>query len=168
MVLALFDDYRNSSRPQVERVLSLLLVLMLSLIAASCGTSQGSNANQQALALSQSLPGGAVSQTYNAVLSVNGGSNPYQFSVASGSLPPGVSLNPVTGSFTGQPTTAGLYTFQVMVKDSPRLDQGTRSYAVQIANGGGVSVSVPPASVTLSSGGTQQFTATVTGTSNTA
>ena len=168
MVLALFDDYRNSSRPQVERVLSLLLVLMLSLIAASCGTSQGSNANQQALALSQSLPGGAVSQTYNAVLSVNGGSNPYQFSVASGSLPPGVSLNPVTGSFTGQPTTAGLYTFQVMVKDSPRFDQGTRSYAVQITNGGGVSVSVTPAGVTLSSGGTQQFTATVTGTSNTA
>lgn len=165
--LALFEDYRNSSRQHVERVISLVLVVTVCLIAASCGTSQSSNSNPQALALSGSLPGGAVSQPYNAVLSVNGGSNPYQFSVASGSLPPGVTLNPVTGSFTGQPTTAGLYSFQVMVKDSPRTDQGTRSYAVQIG-AGGVSVSVTPTSATLSSGGTQQLTATVTGTSNTA
>lgn len=164
---ALFEDYRNPSRPHVERVISLVLVVMLSLIAASCGTSQTSNSNQQALSLSQSLPSGAVSQYYNAVLSVNGGSNPYQFSVASGSLPPGVTLNPVTGSFTGQPSTAGLYSFQVMVKDSPRLDQGMRLYAVKITTGG-VTVSVTPMGVTLSSGGTQQFTASVTGTSNTA
>jgi hypothetical protein len=166
--LAIFKDYRNASRPQVERVFSLILLVIISLIATSCGTAQGSSANQQALTLSQSLPSGAVSQPYNAVLSVNGGSNPYQFSLASGSLPPGVSLNPVTGSFTGAPTSTGLYSFQVMVKDSPRLDQGVRSYAVQIGAGGGISVSVAPTGVTLSSGGTQQFTATVTGTSNTA
>jgi hypothetical protein len=166
--LALFEDYRNSSRPQVERVFLLVLVVIVSLIATSCGTSQTSNSNLQALALSQSLPGGAVSQPYNAVLSVNGGSNPYQFSVASGSLPPGVTLNPVTGSFTGQPITAGLYSFQVMVKDRPRLEEGTRSYAVQIGGRSGISVSIAPMGVTLSSGGTQQFTASVTGTSNTA
>src|SRR5277367_3394471 len=75
--LALFKAYRNSPRQHVERVISLVLVVVLSLIAASCGTSQNSNSNQQALALSGSLPGGAVNQTYNAVLSVNGGSNPY-------------------------------------------------------------------------------------------
>ena len=163
---ALFEDYRNSSRPHVERVILVVMVVMVSLIAASCGT-QTSSSSQQALALSASLPGGSVNQTYNAVLSVSGGSNPYQFSVASGSLPPGITLNPATGSFTGQPTTAGLYSFQVMVQDSPRPDQGTRSYAVQIGSGG-VSVSLTPTGVTLSSGGTQQFTATVTGTSNTA
>ena len=166
--LALFEDYRNSSRQHVERVISLVLVALLSLIAVSCGSAQNSNMNPQALTLSASLPGGAVNQTYNAVLSVNGGTNPYQFSVASGSLPPGVTMNPATGSFTGQPTTSGLYSFQVLVKDSPRSDQGTRSYAVQIGGAGGVSVSVAPTSVTLSSSGTQQFTATVTGTSNTA
>ena len=168
---ALFKDYRNSSRQQVERVFALLLVVMISLIATSCGTnaSAANNNSPQALTLSGSLPGGSVNQTYNAVLSVNGGSNPYQFSLASGSLPPGLTLNPTTGSFSGQPTTAGLYSFQVMVKDSPRPDSGTKSYVVQVGAGGGagVSVSVTPTSVTLSSSGTQQFTATVTGTSNT-
>jgi len=146
----------------------LALVAVLSLIAASCGTSaQGSNSNPEALALFGALPSGSVNQTYNAVLSVTGGSNPYQFSVASGSLPTGVSLNPVTGSFTGQPTTAGLYSFQILVKDSPRSDQGTKSYVVQIS-AGGVSVGVTPINVTVPPSGTQQFTATVTGTSNTA
>src|ERR1700722_14174768 len=128
---ALFGDCRKfSHRQQVERVIALLVVLMVTLIAVSCGTNaQGSNNNSpQALTLSASLPGGSVSQTYNAVLSVNGGSNPYQFSVASGTLPPGLTLNPTTGSFSGQPTTAGLYSFQVMVKDSPRPDSGTKSY----------------------------------------
>ena len=85
---ALFKDYRNSSRQQVERVFALLLVVMISLIATSCGTnaSAANNNSPQALTLSGSLPGGSVNQTYNAVLSVNGGSNPYQFSLASGSL----------------------------------------------------------------------------------
>ena len=58
-----------------------------------------------------------------------------------------------------------------MVKDSPRPDSGKQTYAVQIGPGGGgsgVSVSVSPTSANLSSSGTQQFTATVTGTSNTA
>lgn len=161
-------NYRNSSR-NVERVCALGVVLMIALLTVSCGTTAQANSNSpQSLALSGSLPGGAIHQDYNAVLSVNGGTSPYQFSVASGSVPPGLTLNPATGSFTGQPTTTGLYKFQVMVKDSPRPDSGLQSFAVQISTGGGVSVSVAPASVTVSSSGTQQFTASVTGTSNTA
>jgi hypothetical protein len=167
----LLGDYRNSSRMHVERVFALGLVLILAFLTASCGTNaQASGNSPQSLAISGSLPGGAVHQSYNAVLSVNGGTSPYQFSIGSGSLPPGLTLNPATGSFTGQPTSAGLYTFQVVVKDSPRADSGTQSYLVQIGNGGGggVTVSVSPTSATLSSGGTQQFAATVTGTANTA
>ncbi len=152
----------------VERVFALGLVLILAFLTASCGTTAQANGSPQSLAISGSLPGGAVHQSYNAVLSVNGGTSPYQFSIGSGSLPPGLTLNPATGSFTGQPTSTGLYQFQVMVKDSPRPDFGTQSYVVQIGAGGGVSVSVSPASVTLTSGGTQQFTANVTGTANTA
>ncbi|MGO9073110.1 MAG: putative Ig domain-containing protein, partial [Terriglobales bacterium] len=105
------------------------------------------------------------------VLSVSGGNSPYQFSVVSGALPPGVSLNSTTGSITGQPTAAGNYTFVVGVTDKPNFGAGTHSYSVAIRNhgyGGGITVSVSPSSVTLSSGGNQQFTATVTGTANTA
>jgi hypothetical protein len=168
--IALFGDCRKFSRKGVERAFALAFVLTVALITVSCGSNaQGANSNSpQALVVSGSLPSGAVDQSYNAVLSVNGGATPYQFSLASGSLPPGLTLNPTTGSFTGQPTTAGLYSFEVMVKDSPRPDHGTQSFAVQIGAGGtGVSVSVSPTSATLSSGGSKQFTATVTGTANT-
>ncbi len=75
-----------------------------------------------------SLPSGTVSQTYNAVLSVSGGSSPYYFSVKTGTLPSGVSLNPATGTFSGKPTSAGMYAFEVIVTDSPLLDQGSQSF----------------------------------------
>jgi hypothetical protein len=156
----------------VERAFSMALVLLITFLTVSCGTNaQGANSSgAQSLAISGSLPGGAVQQSYNAVLSVNGGASPYQFSVVSGSLPPGIVLNPATGSFTGQPTSAGLYSFQVMVKDSPRPDSGTQQYVVQVSppSGSGVSVTVSPGTATLTSGGTQQYSASVSGTANTA
>ena len=167
----LFSNHLPPSRKSVERVFAFVLILMVSLLTVSCGTTAQANINQQqSLALSGSLPGGAVQQSYNAVLSVAGGNSPYQFSILSGSLPPGVTLNPATGSFTGQPSSTGLYKFAVLVKDSPRTDFGMQTYSVQISPGGGgtVSVSISPTSVTLPSSGTQQFTATVTGTSKTA
>jgi len=162
-------DNRNSSRKFVERLFALAFVASVTLIAASCGTSQAASNNQpQSLAILGSLPGGSVHQDYNAVLSVNGGASPYQFSIASGSLPPGLTLNPATGSFTGNPTAAGSYNFQIVVKDIPKTDTGSQNFTVQIAPHKGVSVSVSPSSATVVSGDTQQFTATVTGTSNTA
>ena len=154
---------------------ALMVLLLAALLTASCGAADQSGNNDgqtQALALSGSLPGGAVQQSYNAVLTVSGGAPPYQFSIVSGTLPPGISLNPSTGSFTGQPTQAGSYTFTVRVTDSPGPGQGSQSYRVAISGGGGgggsISVSVSPTSATLSSGATEQFTATVTGTSQTA
>src|ERR1700690_1185793 len=122
----LFCDYQKSSRKAAQRAFALATVLIVALISTSCGTNAQANNMGQSLTLAGNLPGGAVRQSYNAVRSLNGGTNPYQFYVASGSLPPGLTLNPATGSFTGQPTTAGLYSFQVMVKDTPRSDQGTR------------------------------------------
>lgn len=113
-----------------------------------------------------------VNESYNAVLAVGGGSSPYTFSLKTGTLPPGVFMNPATGSFLGKPTAAGTFAFEVAVTDSPRPDQGSRFYVVTVtdSNGGGgqVQVGVSPASVTLSSSQTQQFTARVSGTSNTA
>jgi hypothetical protein len=118
--------------------------------------------------LSGSLPSGTVNQNYNAVLAVGGGNSPYRFAVKSGTLPPGVSLNAATGALSGQPTTAGSYSFEVMVTDPPRNDQGSRAFGVMVADSkGGVHVSISPTSATLSSSQKQQFTATITGTSKT-
>ncbi len=164
-----FSEAGTLTERSTNRIYLAVILIAISLILSSCGTSaSASSAQGQALALSGTLPAGEVSQSYNAVLSVSGGASPYQFSLASGALPPGVSLNAANGSFTGQPTAEGTYTFSVQVTDSPRMDKGTQSYSVPVKAKSGIGVSVAPATVTVASGGTQQFTATVTGTANTA
>jgi large repetitive protein len=47
-----------------------------------------------------------------------GGVPAYLFSIALGSLPPGLTLSPTNGAITGSPTTSGIYTFEIGVQDS--------------------------------------------------
>lgn len=51
-------------------------------------------------------------------LAASGGTAPYVWSIASGALPPGLSLVPSTGAITGTPTTTGNYTFTVNFTDA--------------------------------------------------
>jgi hypothetical protein len=122
------------------------------------------------LILHGNFPAGMVSDPYNAVLAVGGGRFPYHFSVKTGALPPGISMNPATGSFSGKPTNAGTFSFEVIVTDSPNMDQGSKRFVINVGSDGGgkIKISVSPASATLVSNQKQQFTATVSGTSNTA
>jgi hypothetical protein len=72
-----------------------------------------------ALALvTTSVPGGTVNLTYSATLAASGGTLPYSWGMASGSLPPGLSLNPTSGAITGTPTNTGVYVFTVRVWDN--------------------------------------------------
>jgi hypothetical protein len=64
-----------------------------------------------------SLPGGTVDSAYVASLSAAGGTSPYAWSVASGALPPGLSLDE-GGAIAGIPTAAATYTFVVQVIDA--------------------------------------------------
>ncbi len=70
------------------------------------------------LALSCSSGTAQVGVAYTSGLSATGGVAPYTFSIVSGSLPPGLTLNPSTGAITGTPTTYGSYTFTAQVADS--------------------------------------------------
>lgn len=66
-------------------------------------------------------------------LSVSGGTSPYTFSVTSGSLPSGITLNPKNGSFEGSPTQAGTYNFVIQVSDSSSpMQTDTASYTIRI------------------------------------
>jgi Putative Ig domain len=47
----------------------------------------------------------------------NGGAVPYQWSVSSGTFPPGLSLASSNGTISGSPTTAGVYTFNLNISD---------------------------------------------------
>ncbi len=68
-----------------------------------------------------SLPNAAMGSPYSAVLAANGGVPPLTWSIASGSLPPGLMLTPSTGQISGTPTTQNTYSFTVQVTDSSLL-----------------------------------------------
>ncbi len=70
------------------------------------------------LTLSGPTGTGQVGVLYSSALKANGGVAPYTFSIISGSLPPGLTLNTSTGAITGTPTTAGTYNFTAQVVDS--------------------------------------------------
>lgn len=168
---ALLDTHSRFSRAQAQRLGIALLLVALGLSTISCGTVAQAAGSQNQLGLYGNLPSGTVNQSYNAVLTVIGGSSPYSFSLKSGTLPPGISLNATTGGFSGKPTTSGTFAFEVSVTDASLRDQGSQSFAVPVGagvGGGNVKVSVSPSTVTLLSNQTQLFTASVSGTSDTA
>ncbi len=68
---------------------------------------------------------GQVGVAYNSALVATGGVPPYTFSIITGSLPPGLTLNPSTGAITGTPTTYGTFNFTAQVVDSTGSAAGT-------------------------------------------
>ena len=78
------------------------------------------------------LSGGVVGSAYSSSVAAKGGSIPYGWSIVSGSLPPGLTLDPA-GSIAGTPTTAGTWTIDVRATDSgkpARTDVQTLSITV--------------------------------------
>jgi hypothetical protein len=65
------------------------------------------------------LASGSVGTPYEQPLMAAGGSPPFRWSVSSGALPPGVTLER-SGILRGQPSGAGRFRFEVMVRDSAR------------------------------------------------
>ena len=55
---------------------------------------------------------------YSAALAATGGTTPYTWSVSTGTLPAGLTLDPTTGAITGTPTAAGTVDFTVSATDS--------------------------------------------------
>jgi Putative Ig domain len=76
------------------------------------------------------LPGGLVSTNYLATLSASGGTAPYSWAVASGSLPAGLAIS-AAGQISGTPTQSGTVSFTVQVGDSSSPKQ-TASHAYSI------------------------------------
>ena len=59
---------------------------------------------------------GEVSLPFDATLTATGGTSTYTWALASGALPPGLTL--ANGAISGTPTTAGVYPFTVSVTDT--------------------------------------------------
>lgn len=64
-----------------------------------------------------SLPAARRNRAYSQSVQATGGVGPYSWSLAAGSLPPGLTLNAATGTISGTPTTRGAWSFTVRVQD---------------------------------------------------
>jgi Putative Ig domain len=89
------------------------------------------------LAIAGNPPAGTVGVTYLTLLNASGGTAPYTFSVTSGSLPAGLTLQSATGSIGGTPTSAGTANFTAQVQDaSGTTASATFSILINPSNGG--------------------------------
>ena len=78
------------------------------------------------------LPNWTVNKSgYNQTIAVSGGTAPDTFSVTSGSLPNGLTLNSSTGAISGTPSAANTFNFTITVTDSFG-GTGSQSYTVVV------------------------------------
>jgi len=104
--------------------------------------------------ITSALPAGAkVGMPFLSTFTAAGGGS-LEWSIVGGSLPPGLTLNRLTGALAGTPTTLGSYSFTVRVGDSKRED--VRQYTFVI----GAPVAAAPATAPPGEVGVP-FTATV-------
>jgi hypothetical protein len=98
-----------------------------------------------ALSLACASASGQVGLPYDSFLMAMGGFPPYVFSIPSGSLPPGLTLNPTTGEISGTPSTAGTFSFTSQVVDS----SGNPSTNT-VQSSCGITITTPPVPLALS------------------
>ena len=80
------------------------------------------------------FPSGSISFDYNQTLAATGGTPPYRWSIASGTLPPGLTLVPETGKIGGTPTAANVFNFVVRVSDGGSAT-AEKQFTITISSG---------------------------------
>src|ERR1700689_1178769 len=121
----------RAAKSDASKLNVLLLLLCVAGLTACGAGSQGASVasapSGQDGQLRITIPASpaTVGVAYNAAPSVSGGAAPYAFSIVDGSLPPGLVLNPSTGSITGIPSASGTYSFTLYASTLPGKQSGT-------------------------------------------
>ena len=121
------------------------------------------------------LPNAQASIPFQATLNASGGVQPYHWSLASGILPSGISLNASTGLISGTTSQGGQFDFNVQVSDSTSPSPQTAmkplalavlAFALQINPGSlpNGQVGVPFQTTLTGNGGVSPYTWAITGT----
>jgi len=138
-------------------------------VTAESWTSNGSNLTVNANTLqitTSSLPNGYQWIAYGSNVSATGGATPYSWTIISGALPAGLTLNSASGLISGDPTFFGTFNFTVQVTDSTTPTPQTATQALSILIYELTTIAVTPVNPTLTEGQTVQFTATGTYSDN--
>jgi large repetitive protein len=107
------------------------------------------------------LPAGGIGAAYSTTLSATGGATPYTWSISSqaGSLPPGVTLDAVSGHLAGTPASIGSYGFQAIVTDAAGRT-ASKAFTLSITNVLAISTTSPLPDGAVGAAYQQQFAAT--------
>ncbi len=79
------------------------------------------------------LTNAIVGSAYSTSFAYFGGTAPYTWSVSTGGLPPGLTLDPTSGVLSGSPTTPGTYSFAVQIADAAQ-NTTTRGFSLVVVS----------------------------------
>ncbi|RYE25663.1 MAG: T9SS type A sorting domain-containing protein [Sphingobacteriales bacterium] len=83
------------------------------------------------------LPDGSTGNAYSQTITQSGGTAPVNFTIPTGSLPPGLSLS-ASGLLSGTPTAGGSYSFSIKATSTVTGCSGMRAYTIDIDCGAGL------------------------------
>jgi hypothetical protein len=126
-----------------KSALSLVICILLCGFALSCATGKPPAKVLPLVIQSTPLPTAVINTPYSATLTSTGGVGPFTWAMASGTLPPGLTIS-ASGVISGTPTVLGTTAFKVQVTDSQ-----TPTAAVDIASKS-ITVNTPLAITTSS------------------
>lgn len=105
-------------RPRVRA--AVLLVMAMVLLVLACREMTTAPYVLPLVITTTILPDGTVGEPYSFMLEATGGNGTYAWSLRSGALPDGLTLNPTTGEISGIPTTATPAVGGSLVRIAPR------------------------------------------------
>jgi Putative Ig domain len=151
----------------MSRQLAQRAMLAVSLVL---GATAGLWAQAPLTMTTTSLPSMTTGSNVRMRIAVSGGSQPFNWKLTGGKLPPGLKLNPTRGVIGGTPTVPGAYDFEITVTDSgvPAM-QIEREFRIVVTGALGIDWKQHPAvhgqaldgSVVVSNFTKQDFTLTV-------